>query len=311
MIAGTDIRGIIPPIVTPVTQDDSVDFDGLRRVVRHVLGGGVHGIFAMGGTGNFASFSAQERFEIARTVVQEVRRRVPVLVGSMDSNTRLVLRNVQLAAQAGADAVVVEPPFYYPCTLEDVLTHYRTVAESSPLPLIIYNQPSASKVHMNLSLITMLAALPKVIGMKDSSGDFTLFQEELSAFAGTGFRVLQGLEPLLGASFLLGAPGSIVMLANVLPRLCVQLFEAGSAGKLEETRKLQAQLMSAFAMFKDYRDDSTSNPYYGEVTQSAVLAGLECSLDTLGICKKVTMAPWQIPSPADHKRISEMVAHFG
>ena len=128
MITADELKGIIVPIVTPVTEHDAVDLHGLRRVVRYVLNGGVHGVFALGGTGNFCSFTAEERFEVARTVVEEVGGRVPVLVGCMDSSTRLVVRNVRHAAEAGADCVVVEPPFYYPCTGEDVLSHYRAAS---------------------------------------------------------------------------------------------------------------------------------------------------------------------------------------
>ena len=109
MITGHALRGITVPVVTPVTADESVDHDGLRRVVRHMLAGGVHTVFALGGTGNFCSFTSQERIAVTRTVAAEVRGRVPLLVGCMDSSTRLMTQNVRAAAAAGADVVVVEP----------------------------------------------------------------------------------------------------------------------------------------------------------------------------------------------------------
>lgn len=311
MITAGDLRGIIPPIVTPITSGGAVDPVGLRGVVRWVVDAGVNGVFTLGGTGNFASFGNDERREIARTVVEEVAGQVPVLVGCMDSNTRLVLRHAKVAAEAGADAIVVEPPFYYPCTDEDVLSHYNAVAEASAVPIVVYNVPSANKVHMSLSLIKELADMREVIGIKDSSLDFVLFQELVSAFSDSDFGVLQGMEEVAGPSFLLGASGAILMLANVFPGLCIRLYEAGVSGKVREVRDLQANLMSAFEMFKDYRGDACSNPRYGKVTVSAVLSGLECALDVLGVCKRVTMAPWQAPSAADRQRAQEMIRSLG
>lgn len=308
MITATDLKGIIVPVVTPVTENQAVDYEGLRRVVRHVLAGGVHGVFALGGTGNFCSFTAEERVEVTRTVVREVKGKVPVLVGCMDSSTRLVVRNVQLAWDAGADAVVVEPPFYYPCTDEEVIAHYYTVAQASRLPIVIYNVPAANKVNISVSLTRKLSEIPQIIGIKDSTSDFVYFQELLSAFSGSDFRVIQGQETLAGPSFLLGAHGAILAIGNVVPKLCVELYEAGRAGLLAKTRELQASLMTAFGILKPSGDDSASSH---EVTVGSFFAGLECAMDILGICKKVTMAPYSPPSPAHYESVKQTLSRLG
>ncbi len=307
MINASELKGIIVPIVTPVTEDETVDYEGLRRVVRHMLDGGVHGIFALGGTGNFCSFTAEQRFQVARAVVQEVGGKVPVLVGAMDSSTPLVIRNVQLAGEAGADAVVVEPAFYYPCTDEDVVAHYSAVAAASELPVVMYNIPEANKVTIDVALTKKVSAIPKVVGIKDSTSDFVYFQELLAAFAGSSFRLIQGQETLAGASFLLGAHGAILSIGNVVPRLCAELYEAGIAGNIEETSKLQAQMMSAFALFGSEVTDPASGTYYS-VTVGSFFAGLECCLDILGVCKKVTTTPYRAPGPADCERARGVLA---
>jgi len=307
MINASELKGIIVPIVTPVTEDETVDYEGLRRVVHHVLDGGVHAIFALGGTGNFCSFTAEQRFEVARAVVQEVGGKVPVLVGAMDSSTPLVIRNAQLAGEAGADAVVVEPPFYYPCTNEDVVAHYSAVAAASDLPILMYNVPEANKVNIDLELTKKLADIPKVIGIKDSTSDFVYFQELLAAFAGSSFRLIQGQETLLSASFLLGAHGAIFGVSNIVPALSVQLYEAGIAGKIEETARLQAQIMSAFGLLKRQETDSVSGSYYS-VTVASYMAGFECCLDILGLCKKVTTTPYSGPEPALYERARGVLA---
>ena len=311
MITADELRGIIVPVITPFTEDDAVDYDGLRRVVRYVLEGGVHGVFALGGTGNFCSFTAEERFEVARTVVEEVGGKVPVLVGCMDSSTRLVVRNVRLAAETGTDGVVVEPPFYFPCTDEDVLSHYNAAAEASQLPIVIYNIPAANKVEIDLPLTKKLAAVPQIIGIKDSTGDFVNFQALLSEFAGSEFRLIQGNEPLVGASFLLGAHGAILAIGNVVPKLCVELYEAGMAGKLEETRQKQAELMAAYEIFKRAGADPRMGAETYSATVGSFFAGIECAMDILGICKRVTAAPHRRPSPAECERVRGILAELG
>jgi len=310
MITATELKGIIVPIVTPVTEEETVDYEGLRRVVRHVLDGGVHGVFPLGGTGNFCSFTAEERFEVTRTVVQEVKGRVPVMVGGMDSSTRLVVRNARMAAEAGADAVVVEPPFYYPCTEDDVLSHYKAVAEAAQLPVLIYNIPEANKVDIDIQMTKKLAAIPGIIGIKDSTSDFVYFQELLSAFSGSTFRLIQGQETLVGPSFLLGAHGAILSIGNVIPKLCVQLFEAGSAGKLKETSELQTELLSVFKICKQGGDDPSSPDYYN-VTVASFFTGLHCALDILGLCKRVVTVPYPTPSPAHYERVRGILARAG
>jgi dihydrodipicolinate synthase/N-acetylneuraminate lyase len=278
--------------------------------VRHILDGGVHGVFAMGGTGNFCSFTAEERFEVARTVVQEVKGKVPVIVGGMDSSTRLVVRNARMAAEAGADAVVVEPPFYYPCTEEDVLSHYRAVAEAAQVPVVIYNIPEANKVDIDVQLTKKLADISGIVGIKDSTSDFVYFQELLAAFSDPGFRLIQGQETLAGPSFLLGAHGAILAIGNVIPRLCVELFEAGSAGKLKETSELQTRLVSVFEICKQGGDDTISPDYYKE-TVASFFTGLHCALDILGLCKRVVTVPFPTPSPAQYERVRGILAQTG
>lgn len=310
MLNGNDLQGIIVPVVTPVTEDDRVDLRGLARVVEHVLAGGVHGVFVMGSTGNFTSFSPDERLEIARTVVQQVRGRVPVLVGCSDANTRTVLNHVRNAFEAGGDAIVLEPPFLFPCTDDDVLRHYRAVADRSALPIVIYNNPGDTKVNIHYGLTEKLAEHSRIIGIKDSSFDFVNFQALVRTFTGTRFAVLQGLEGLLGASFLIHAQGAILAMGNVVPRLCVRIYEAGRAGKIQETLELQKQLISLYEVLKYYGDDPQLSAFVGKETVSSFFGGLQCALDALGVCKQLVTLPYLPPSPNDYQRIRQILSNF-
>jgi len=299
-IAARGLRGVIPPIVTPVRSDETVDHEGLRRVVRRSLDSGVHGIFALGGTGNFCAFTPDERYEVAATVVDEVGGLVPVLVGCMDTSTRLTLRNIERASDAGADAVVVETPYYYYCTEEDLLSHFESLGLASPLPVIIYHNPVETKLRIDLALTQKLAEMPNVIGIKDSSYDFTHFQRLLSAFDSGSFAVLQGQESLVAASFLLGAPGAILSISNIVPRLCVQLFEAGTSGNLTEARRLQTFLTKAMDMFVE-EDEATTGSFF---------AGLECAMNVLALCERVVTSPYSPPSQEHRRKVDEIIAYL-
>jgi dihydrodipicolinate synthase/N-acetylneuraminate lyase len=310
MITGQALRGITIPIVTPVTADQSVDHDGLRRVVRHVLDGGVHTVFALGGTGNFCSFTSAERAAVTRTVAAEIRRRVPLMVGCMDSNTRLVVRNVEAAAEAGADVVVVEPPYYYPCTTEDVIEHFRTVAAASPVPILIYNIPAANKVNIDLNLTRRLAEIPGIIGIKDSTSDFVYWQQLIGAFAGSDFALIQGQETLAGPSLLSGGHGAILAIGNVVPRLCVQLYAAAVARNLADVTRLQGELMRAFRIVERHEEGGPAGQYYG-VTVASFFAGLEAALHTLKLCDRVTTSPFARPSGVTVQRVRAILTALG
>jgi dihydrodipicolinate synthase/N-acetylneuraminate lyase len=310
MITGQALRGITIPIVTPVTADNKVDHDGLRRVVRHVLDGGVHTVFALGGTGNFCSFTSQERIAITRTVAAEIRGRVPLMVGCMDSSTRLMVQNVTAAAEAGADVVVVEPPYYFPCTNEDVIEHFRTVAKASPVPIVIYNIPAANKVTIDVNLTRRLAEIPRIVGMKDSTSDFVYWQQLVDAFTGSDFALIQGQETLAGPSLLMGGHGAILAIGNVVPRLCVRLYEAAVARDLAAVTRLQGQLMDAFRIVERHEEGGAKGQYYG-VTVASFFAGLEAALQALKLCDRVTTAPFHRPSAAVAQRVREILAGLG
>lgn len=310
MITAKDLKGMMIPVVTPVDENGGVDFDGLRRAVRYVMDGAVQSIFTLGGTGNFPSFTTEQRFEISQAVVQEVKGEVPVLVGCMDSSTPLVIKNVEFAAQAGADAIVVEPPFYYPATDDEIITHLVAVANATDLPIIIYNIPSANKVHIATDLVVRLAEIPGVVGIKDSTSDFIYHQQLLRAFSDSEFLVMQGQEPLAGASFLLKADGGVISIGNVVPKVCAELYKVGTAGKLDETNRVQADLMLAYDIYRLPMPLSTTSAAYSS-TVGSFFAGLEAALNILGICRHIVTMPCKPPSKADYERVERILIKLG
>src|SRR5919202_732807 len=152
------LHGIFVPMVTPITDDERVDHASLHRLIDFLVEGGVHGIWVMGTTGEFAAFPEEERAAAIQTTVDQVAGRVPIIANVGDSSTGLALRHARRAVDAGADALALTPPHYYQHSMDEMLTHYRTVKQAFPdLPLLVYNIPQNVKVKMAVPTVLELA----------------------------------------------------------------------------------------------------------------------------------------------------------
>lgn len=237
------LRGIIAPIATPLDTRERVDEAALRRLVDYLLGDGVHGIFVMGSTGEFAFLTSQERKRGIEIVVDQVGGRVPVLVGCGAESTTKAIANAAIAAEAGAQALVLMPTYYLPPTQAEVIAHFRRFLEATDLPCIVYNIPLCTVSSIEPETAAALFDLSGVVGMKDSSDDFWLFQRLLAVRQSKKNVVLfQGSENNVAASLLIGADGGVLGIANVLPGLCVQMYQAAVEGKTERVRALDGKL---------------------------------------------------------------------
>ncbi len=147
------LRGILPPILTPLTDDEQIDHASLRRLIEYQIAGGVHGIWVTGTTGEFPCFDERERAGVVATAVEAVAGRVPVVAGIGDCSTRLAVRHAANARYAGVDAIALTPPHYYVNTPDELLAHYRTVRERVDLPLMVYN---TIRPHQALGYLTPL-----------------------------------------------------------------------------------------------------------------------------------------------------------
>lgn len=220
-------RGVIVPLLTPVDEAENIRHDQLEALVEHVIAGGVDGVFVMGTSGECARFTMEERAQAVATVVRKAGGRVPVYAGVSDCGTKLVKRHIANAAKAGADAVVATPPYYFPTVSQkEAVAFYRDIADTSPLPVVIYNLPAAVGVSLGCDVIEALYQHPRIVAVKDTSGDLPLLEKLLARFQGESFAVLAGDESLLQAAFERGADGCIPSLANPFPRLLSALYRA-------------------------------------------------------------------------------------
>jgi len=189
-----ELRGVLPALVTPLHRDGAVDEPAISRLVEHVLAGGVHGVLALGSTGEVASLGQAARRSVLAAVVKATDGRVPVICGVAQSRLADATADVIAAAELGAAAVLVAPPYYYPIDQPTVLSFYQTLAKTSPLPILVYNIPQNTKVVVEPATVAALARDGSVAGIKDSSRDFEYFESVCVATRGLPDFVLRLLS---------------------------------------------------------------------------------------------------------------------
>jgi 4-hydroxy-tetrahydrodipicolinate synthase len=239
--------GVTVALLTPVDDQGHTDKAGLERLVASVLAAGVTGISPLGSTGEGYSLSLAQRLEVVEAVVTAAGPGVPVIPGVFGHNADLALAEITVCQAAGASAVLVTPPSYYPLAPAEQLAFFTRIAEASPLPLVLYNIPPFTKVSIAPAVVAELAAMPQVAAIKDSSRDFGYFLSVLDAVdaAGVGaadFKVLTGTDSMLLSCLAAGGSGTICASANVVPELSVGICAAFAAGDLEHGRELERRL---------------------------------------------------------------------
>ena len=293
-----NLSGVIPPLATPLTEDYKVDKVNLRKLTRFMIEGGGSALFVMGSTGEFPAFTRDERKAILKTVVDETGGKIAVLAGISDSATRLAVMNAHDAEEVGADAVVLTMPYYFRASGDqDALDHYRFVAKNTSLPLIVYNVPQAVKSPVSADVVVQLAEEGTAVAIKDSSTDFNHFQSLVQRLAHLPhFRIFQGSEFQMAASVLMGAHGGVLGIANVIPHLCVKLYEAASQGRVEEARELQRRVTAVSQVF-----------WAGE----SPLGGLKTAISMVGFGGPTASIPIQPLSPKSQDKIRKILVDNG
>ena len=273
-------------MLTPLNHDERIDKASLLRLIDFLVDGGVHGIWVMGTTGEFALLLETERARAVALTVEQVAGRVPVIANVGDSSTALALRHARHAVDAGADALACTPPHYFPHSMDEVMTHYRTLKLAFPeQPLFIYNIPQTVKVRMTLEATLQLAREGTASGIKDSQNDLQWFRTLAAAIREEGresqFRLFLGTRTLIDVGVVAGAHGAIPANSNVVPRACVMAYESAVAGDWAGARAAQALAT---------RYDDLAEVARGGSTNAATLSSLKHVLRTWGIIDDPTVA---------------------
>lgn len=237
------LKGIIPPVVTPLAADEELDLPRLRSHIDWMLQSGVNGIFVLGTTGEFYALDEREKQAVTAAAVEHVNGRVPVYVGTGAETTREVLRLTAIAEREGASGVSVITPYFIKPTQAELLIHFRRVAESTRLPVVLYSNPgTCAGLSIEPGTVARLAELPNIIGIKDSSGDLQNTIELIRQTPAHKFSVLNGRDTLILAALAAGAQGAIPSSCNIAPGLCVGVYQAFMKGNLEAAKDFQSRL---------------------------------------------------------------------
>jgi len=234
-------KGIFPAIITPFNSEGDVEFRYLRDVARFHMEKGVHGFFVCGSAGEGPLMSTEQRKTVAEALLKETSGRVPVIVHVGSTNTREAVELAKHADESGAAAVGAVSPFYFKPDLEGLIDHYRMIAEAIEIPVLIYNIPQNSGFNMTPEIIKKLCEIDNVGGVKDSSGNLTQIQEIIET-APRPITVINGADPLLFAALMVGADGQISGIANIVPELLVDLYEAYVKGEYGKALDLQNKI---------------------------------------------------------------------
>ncbi len=296
------IRGVVPPLVTPLRGRDQLDIEGLERLIEHILGAGAHGLFMMGTTGEGPSLSPRLRREVVQHTCRVAAGRAPVLVAITDTNWKITLELAHYAAEQGALAVVAAPPPYFPLSQDEVTDYFDDLADALPLPLLLYNMPAMTKVHIGLEATRKLTRHSNIIGIKDSSGNMDHFLRlvRLAKSERLDWTVMIGGETLLPEAVAAGGDGSVCGGANVAPALFVELYEAALANNRERVRQLQAQAITLGETI-----------YHLDQSPMAGVKGIKSALHALGICDSMMAPPLQSFSETHSENLRDALAKLG
>lgn len=273
-------QGILTPTITPLDEKECIDEISFIRSIDRLIDNGIHGIFLLGSSGEFTALTNAERQRAIEITVNAVGGRVPIICGAMDSSTKRVLQNVEMIQNHKISAIATTVPFYYsPTTNTEIRSFYKTVAENSDLPILIYNIPILVKTMMQPEIVAEIASEnEKIIGIKDSTGDWTTFLK-LHNYLGKNdhFSILIGSHTMAGAAIAHGADGAVISISNIDPVTTVKLYESAKDREMEKVAELSEKLLDLGKLYS-----------FG-----SGVSCLKASMSILGVCAEKVTHPLQ------------------
>ena len=271
------IRGIYPPLVTPIAKDGGLDPEGFEKLIGHVVGGGAHGLFIMGSCGEGSMVSPQTRLEAAKIARDINNGRLPLLTGVLEQSTQGVIASCRMLEEEGFDTFVVTPPYYlkYPFQ-EEMIRHYERIAGSIKGKIVLYNIPQFAGACLTAKTMIRLAGMPGIIGIKDSDPCWENAQNALLKKRESDFPYMAGNEDTCGMALLLGGDGIVPCLGNIYPRLFADMHAEAGNRDINRVIELQALVTRLRNIMK----------YAGNW-----IACIKYMASRKGLCKPYTMCP--------------------
>lgn len=284
--------GMIPALPTPLNDDDSINFDGVKQIVNHAIENGMDGVLVGGSTGEYSLMSLEERKEVIKTVCEEADGRVPVMAGTGCHRTEDTVELTKFAEAAGASFALVINPYYMPTTDEGILEHYKTVADSVDIGIVIYHYPDATGITMSPELLKEISNINGVVGIKNTAdGQHT---SELIALTKDDpeFSVLTGFEHLILATLAMGGHGAIGVVHNLVPKQLSELYQSVKDNDLQAATQINKSLLDVYSAME------------AEPVPGTVKAGLE----SLGLPGGPSRKPLVEASPEFKNNISKILS---
>lgn len=294
-----NLRGLIPPMVTPIQRDGGLDVSAIGRIVEHLISGGVSGIFVLGTCGEGIALSYRKRYQLIELVCEAARGRVPVLVSVSDTSYEEALDLAEHAYASGAAAVVSTGPYFLSVPMGHLEIYFERLADESRLPLVLYNMPGCTKFCLDPAMVARLAQNPKILGIKDSSGDLKYIEQLIQAVSPHQFPVLIGPEEILVPAMRLGAVGGVNGGGVLFPAVYAARIAAYAAGDME------------LASQADLFVQRFSKQIFPTATgRMAVIEALKQGLAAMGLCQPWVLSPLQ-PLDSEHRqRIERKIAEL-
>lgn len=237
------LTGAITALVTPFKKDGSLDIVSLRKLVKFQLSEGINGLVPCGSTGEAATLNSEEYQLVVRTVVEEVRGKVPVIAGAGNNDTVKAVHFSLLAKQAGADALLHVTPYYNKPTLNGLIAHYKAIAKAVSIPIVLYNVPGRTGLNLTSDMtLKIVNTVDHIIGVKEASGNIGQMMEIVKK-APSNFSVLSGDDVLTLPLLSIGGHGCISVIANETPRDLARLIQFGLAGDFTKAKKIHYELL--------------------------------------------------------------------
>ena len=300
---GQGTRGVVVPILTPLTPDEAVDVASLRRLTNYVIDNGIHGIWAAGTTGEFAALDEAARRLVIETVVDEAAGRVPVIGNVSAAATRATMAAAEGLRDCPLTGIAATPPYYYSNTQDELIDHFRAIADRCAQPLWVYNIPSTVKVTVEPETIAALAADGTVAGVKDSSGGGETFAQLVMLCRKRGLALRRFVGSIWRATMTgFGAHGIIPGIANLAPRSLSAAWEAGQRDDQETAGRCLDSVLAATRVTRIQAGGSAGSGF----------SGLKCALKVMGIIEHDTVsAPFQGLDEAEKEKIPALLEETG
>lgn len=246
-----EIKGIIPPILTPMNEDESINEGELRNQVNRQIEAGVHGLFPFGTNGEGYILNEAEKEQVLGIVVDETKGRVPVYAGTGCISTKDTIRQSLMAKTVGADVLSIITPSFAAASQNELYEHYKTVAEAVDMPIVLYNIPARTGNALAPATVGKLSKIDNIVGAKDSSGNFDNMLQYIEQTRDCkNFSILSGNDSLILWNLLAGGTGGIAGCANVYPKVMASIYNFFQAGDIENARKAQDSIRSFRGCFK-------------------------------------------------------------